>query len=324
MPDSEFQNLIEALPKYDWDLAVKLDGLVSISQVPDSLWDEFIEFYKDYHKPKPTKKERAKNILKIVFQMTAFGVFILVILPWYIQDVYPQFPQEVKDFLEPITAFAVRYRLLIKILILVGLVANTKKQLKNNDSQTLNEALELSGNLQILDEDDGEIEKKVFSHLIEKYQECEAKEYKDIDAYKEVFKTAQSLLENSTNLSDKQRIELFIMKGNIQDDVRGNFEGAIKEYKKAIKIDSEDWTIWYNLAVCYGRKGEADLAISIYKKVIKLNPESGASYYNRAVQYLTKNEFDYACKDFYNAKKLGIDQASIAIEKYCEFKNFLR
>ena len=130
MPDSEFQNLLQASYKYDWDLAVKLEGLESVSQVPNSLWDEFIEFYEDYHKPKPTKKESAKNILKIVLQMTAFGVFILVVLPWYIKDVYPQLPQEVKDFLEPITAFAVRYRIPIKILILVGLVTNTKKQLK--------------------------------------------------------------------------------------------------------------------------------------------------------------------------------------------------
>ena len=130
MPDSEFQNLLLASYKYDWDLAVKLEGLVSVSQVPDSLWDEFVEFYKDYHRPKPTRQEKAKNILKIVFQMTAFGVFILVVLPWYIKDVYPQLPPEVKDFLEPITAFAVRYRILIKILILVGLVTNTKKQLK--------------------------------------------------------------------------------------------------------------------------------------------------------------------------------------------------
>ena len=82
-----------------------------------------------------------------------------------------------------------------------------------------------------------------------------------------------------------------------------------------MKIDSEDWTIWYNLGVSYGRKGQPDLAISIYKKVIKLNPESGASYYNRAVQYLTKNEFDKACEDFHCAQRLGIDQASFAIKK---------
>ena len=83
-----------------------------------------------------------------------------------------------------------------------------------------------------------------------------------------------------------------------------------------MKIDSEDWSIWYNLGVSYGRKGEAELAISIYKKVIKLNPESGASYYNRAVQYLTKNEFDKACEDFHCAQRLGID-SSIPIKKNC-------
>ena len=127
MPDSEFQNLLEASYKYDWDLAVKLEGLVSVSQVPDSVWDEFVEFYKDYHKP---KKEKAKDILKIVFPLTALAVFLIVVLPWYMQDVYPQLPQEVKEFLKPITDFAVRYNFLIKILILVGLVTNTKKQLK--------------------------------------------------------------------------------------------------------------------------------------------------------------------------------------------------
>ncbi len=45
MPDSEFQNLLLASYKYDWDLAVKLEGLESVSQVPDSVWDEFVEFY---------------------------------------------------------------------------------------------------------------------------------------------------------------------------------------------------------------------------------------------------------------------------------------
>ena len=192
---------------------------------------------------------------------------------------------------------------------------------QKKDSQTLNEILELRGNLPIFDEGDEKKDKKIFSYLIERYEECGGKEYKDIDAYKEIFKTAQSLLKNSTNLADKERIELHIIKGNIQDNVRENFDGAINEYKKALKIDSEDWTIWYNLGVSYGRKGEADLAISIYKKVIKLNPESGATYYNRAVQYFTKNEFDKACEDFHCAKRLGIDQASFAIKKYCEFED---
>ena len=115
MPDSEFQNLLLASYKYDWDLAVKLEGLVSVSQVPDSVWDEFVEFYKDYHKP---KKEKAKNILKIVVQMSALGVVLFVIFPWVVIDVYPKLPQEVKDFLNPIEDFATNP--LVRILVVIG------------------------------------------------------------------------------------------------------------------------------------------------------------------------------------------------------------
>ena len=126
MPDSEFQNLLLASYKYDWDLAVKLEGLESVSQVPDSVWDEFVAFYKDYHRP---KKEKAKDILKIVVQMTGFAVLILVVFPWVIKDVYPQLPQEVKDFSKPIIDFAVNP--LVRIAILIGIYFRYKKQLKN-------------------------------------------------------------------------------------------------------------------------------------------------------------------------------------------------
>ena len=125
MPDSEFQNLLLASYKYDWDLAVKLEGLVSVSQVPDSVWDEFVELYKDYHKP---KKEKAKNILKIVVQMSALGVVLFVIFPWVVIDVYPKLPQEVKDFSKPIIDFAVNP--LVRIAILIGIYFRYKKQLK--------------------------------------------------------------------------------------------------------------------------------------------------------------------------------------------------
>ena len=95
---------------------------------------------------------------------------------------------------------------------------------QKEDSQTLNEILELRGNLPIFIEDDEEKDKKVCADLVEKCQKYMAEEDQDIDAFKEVFKTAQSLLKNSTTLSDKERIQLHILKGNIQDDVRNVIE----------------------------------------------------------------------------------------------------
>ena len=132
MPDSEFQNLIEALPSYDWDLAVKLEGCVSISQVPDSLWDEFIEFYKDYYSPKPTRKEKTENALLIIVSVIAITVFVLVVMPWAIENIYPQVPQEIKKyFLDPILDFAVRFRWPLKTIFFLALFSNTKDRLKN-------------------------------------------------------------------------------------------------------------------------------------------------------------------------------------------------
>ena len=96
---------------------------------------------------------------------------------------------------------------------------------------------------------------------------------------------------------------MHIIKGNINDDIRENLDAAIGEYKKALKIDSEDWTIWYNLGVSYGRKGEADLAISIYKKVIKLNPNFAPAFYNRGVQQMVKGNFNLACDDWQKSQK---------------------
>ena len=59
--------------------------------------------------------------------------------------------------------------------------------LKNN-SQTLNEALELRNKLPIFDEDDKEKDNKNFLYLIEKYQECMGEDDLDINVWKEVFK----------------------------------------------------------------------------------------------------------------------------------------
>ena len=60
--------------------------------------------------------------------MTAFGVFILVVFPWVIKDVYPKLPEEVKGFLKPIIDFAVNP--LVRITVLIGIYFRYKKQLK--------------------------------------------------------------------------------------------------------------------------------------------------------------------------------------------------
>ena len=113
IPDSEFQKLLEALPSYNWDLAAKLEGLKSITEVPDPLWDEFIQFYKEYYAPKPTKKEIRKNILFTILLIIVFTAFIF----FGAENIYTYIPQNIKNIFEPILAFSSRFHLLIKIAL---------------------------------------------------------------------------------------------------------------------------------------------------------------------------------------------------------------
>ena len=163
-------------------------------------------------------------------------------------------------------------------------------------------------------------DKKIYDEIIQKFNEYQEKDFKHTRGFKKVYKMANDLLKSSSNLSDKEKIELHIIKGNINDDIRENLDAAIREYKKALKIDSEDWTIWYNLGVSYGRKGEADLAISIYKKVIKLNPNFAPAFYNRGVQQMVKGNFNLACDDWQKSQKIGGRNRDTTelLEKYCE------
>ena len=162
-------------------------------------------------------------------------------------------------------------------------------------------------------------DKKIYEEIIHKFNECQEKDFKHTRGYKKVYKMANDLLNSSSNLSDKEKIELYIIKGNINDDIRENLDAAIREYKKALKIDSGNWSIWYNLGVSYGRKGEADLAISIYKKVIKLNPNFAPAFYNRGVQQMVKGNFNLACDDWQKSQKIGgyNRDTTELLEKYC-------
>ena len=163
-------------------------------------------------------------------------------------------------------------------------------------------------------------DKNIYEEIVQKFNECQEKDFKHTRGYKKVYKMASDLLNSSSNLSDKEKIELYIIKGNINDDIRENLDAAIREYKKALKIDSENWSIWYNLGVSYGRKGEADLAISIYKKVIKLNPNFAPAFYNRGVQQMVKGNFNLACDDWQKSQKIGGRNRDTTelLEKYCE------
>jgi tetratricopeptide (TPR) repeat protein len=52
----------------------------------------------------------------------------------------------------------------------------------------------------------------------------------------------------------------------------GQWDNAIAEYEKAIKLDSRQATVYHKKGLAYGNKGQIDLAMVDYTSAIELAP----------------------------------------------------
>jgi tetratricopeptide (TPR) repeat protein len=85
-----------------------------------------------------------------------------------------------------------------------------------------------------------------------------------------------------------------------------DYDRAISDFSKAIKINPKYATAYYNRGLAYAQaKGEYDRAISDYSKAIELSPKLAAAYYHRGVAYAQgKGQYDQAISDYDKAIKI--------------------
>jgi len=87
--------------------------------------------------------------------------------------------------------------------------------------------------------------------------------------------------------------------------LNGQYNMAISDLDKAIKLNPEYGVAYYNRGVAYQDKGQYDKAISDFNKAIYLNSNDAAAYCNRGIIYFIQEEYDNAWKDFKQAQVLG-------------------
>lgn len=83
-----------------------------------------------------------------------------------------------------------------------------------------------------------------------------------------------------------------------------NFKAALKEIKKALKIEPRNASLQYNLANCLESLGKTKKAISIYKKSLSLDQKkecASVTRYQLGKIYLSKEKFDEAITQFREA-----------------------
>lgn len=84
-----------------------------------------------------------------------------------------------------------------------------------------------------------------------------------------------------------------------------NYELALADYNKAIKINPKIYGVYFNRAALYKKQKKYDLALADYGKVIELYPQIHFTYFHRAELYKQQKEYDLALADINKAIELN-------------------
>ncbi len=84
----------------------------------------------------------------------------------------------------------------------------------------------------------------------------------------------------------------------MMDDLLGENEAAIEEYKQAIHFDPKSYSAHLHLGIDYTRLGRLAMSVDELTVASKLNPEDLKTHYFLALVYSTRNEFDKAAGEY--------------------------
>jgi tetratricopeptide (TPR) repeat protein/predicted Ser/Thr protein kinase len=102
----------------------------------------------------------------------------------------------------------------------------------------------------------------------------------------------------------------YTIRGNIQY-AKGDLEGAIRDYKRALKIDPDFPEALNSLGFASVKKGDLDEAIRSLTRAIELDPEYGAAWTNRGSAWQARNDPDRAIKDHTRALELDPENSMV-------------
>ena len=97
----------------------------------------------------------------------------------------------------------------------------------------------------------------------------------------------------------------------------GDYEEAIDDYTKALKINPQFADAYFHRGILKGRLGDAKGAISDADKAIKINPQNAMAYASRGIAEELGGDLQRACADWRKAALLGNTFASEMVRKQC-------
>ncbi|HEY2114233.1 MAG TPA: tetratricopeptide repeat protein, partial [Candidatus Angelobacter sp.] len=77
-------------------------------------------------------------------------------------------------------------------------------------------------------------------------------------------------------------------------EARGDLNGAIAEYREAVKLKPDDMVLHGSLGAALSKKGEVDASIAELREAVRLAPDQAATHVNLAIAFELKDDFDEA------------------------------
>lgn len=93
---------------------------------------------------------------------------------------------------------------------------------------------------------------------------------------------------------------LFFEKG-LADYKKGNLDGAIKNFSRAVSLNGELAAAYYNRGIAHGNQGAYELAMRDYSKAIEIDPDFAEAYNNRGLLRAGRGEVEKAILDYDHA-----------------------
>lgn len=105
----------------------------------------------------------------------------------------------------------------------------------------------------------------------------------------------------------------------------GDFTGAINSYKKSLEYKSDDFEVWFNLALAYKSDNQLEKSLEAYQSALSINPNSPDVHFNMGNVLENLNDTFQALEYYQKADELNINSKYInyfLAVSYLKTKNF--
>ena len=112
---------------------------------------------------------------------------------------------------------------------------------------------------------------------------------------------------------DQNNADAWSNRGNAKNNL-DDHQGAIDDFTKAIELEPKGAAAWNNRGLAKGKLGDHQGAIDDYIKAIELNPKNAIAWSNRGTAKFRLGKYDDAIKDF--DESLGLDPKNTNTQQY--------